>query len=138
MQWSDISFTPTRGTLRQFAGLCCLFLGAAACWQGFKHGNWGLAATLGGLGLILGVSGMLQPQAISWLYVASMIAVFPIGWTVSRLILAVLFYGVFTPVGLSFRLIGRDALQRRRPPDRPTYWLPKPAPLDLGSYLRQF
>ena len=44
-----------------------------------------------------------------------MIAAFPIGWTVSRLMLAAMFYVIFTPVGLVFRLIGRDALRLRRP-----------------------
>ena len=43
-----------------------------------------------------------------------MIAAFPIGWTISRLMLAALFYLVFTPMALVFRLMGRDALHLRR------------------------
>ena len=62
---------------------------------------------------------------------------YPIGWVVSHVVLAVLFLGVFTPVAVLFRLIGRDALARRRPPDRATYWLPMPAPDDVRSYFRQ-
>ena len=55
---------------------------------------------------------------------------------VSHLLLLILFYAMFVPLGLFFRLIGRDALARRRP-DRSTHWLPKPTPSDVRSYFRQ-
>jgi hypothetical protein len=61
----------------------------------------------------------------------------PIGLVVSWLLLALLFYGMFTPVGLFFRLIGRDALCRRYRPDLDTYWAPKAGARDVRSYLRQ-
>jgi hypothetical protein len=63
---------------------------------------------------------------------------FPIGWTGSRLLLACLYYGIFTPVGLIFKLIGRDALARRSRPGQLTYWESKPMSADMRSYLRQF
>ena len=43
-----------------------------------------------------------------------MVLAFPIGWTVSQVILLLMFYGLFTPIGLVFRLIGRDPLHRAR------------------------
>ena len=45
-------------------------------------------------------------------------------------------YGIFTPMALVFRLIGRDALARRRV-NAQTYWAPKAAPTDVKSYFRQ-
>ena len=33
MQWSDISFQPSRKTLQQFAGLWLVFFTALAAWQ---------------------------------------------------------------------------------------------------------
>jgi hypothetical protein len=56
----------------------------------------------------------------------------------SFLVLAVIWYGVFTLVALVFRLIGRDALQRSFEPDAPTYWQPKALPTDPRRYLRQY
>ncbi len=47
-----------------------------------------------------------------WVYIGWMILAFPIGWTVSQVMLAVMFFGLFTPIGLVFRLIGRDPLHR--------------------------
>ena len=67
-----------------------------------------------------------------------MVAVFPIGWTMSKVIMAVIFYGVFTPVAVLFRLMGRDALHLRRQPNADTYWLPKPQAAGVGQYFRQF
>ena len=49
-----------------------------------------------------------------------------------------MFYGLFTPIGLVFRLIGRDPLQRARRPGSESYWTPKPAPADLRRYFKQF
>ena len=36
-----------------------------------------------------------------------------LGWVNSRIILSVVFFGLFTPVSLFFRLVGRDSLTRR-------------------------
>ena len=48
------------------------------------------------------------------IYVGWMILAFPIGWTISQVILVVMFFGLFTPIGLIFRLLGRDPLHRAR------------------------
>ena len=57
---------------------------------------------------------------------------------VSQIILAVMFFGLFTPIGLLFRLLGRDSLHRARRPELNSYWAPKPAPVDLRRYFKQF
>ena len=67
-----------------------------------------------------------------------MVLAFPIGWTVSQVMLALMFFGLFMPFGLVFRLIGRDPLQRTRRSDRKSYWEPKPIPTDLKRYFKQF
>jgi hypothetical protein len=63
---------------------------------------------------------------------------FPFGWAVSHLLLAILFYGLFTPLGLIFRLLGRDPLRRQRPLEQASYWTMKPAATDVRGYFRQF
>ena len=47
---------------------------------------------------------------------------------VSPLVLGVIFYGVFTPVGYAMRMFGRDAMKRRYEPQRPSYWEPRDPP----------
>jgi hypothetical protein len=67
-----------------------------------------------------------------------MVLAFPIGWTISQLIVALLYYGLFTPIGIVFRLIGRDPLHRTHRPGIPTYWSPKMTATDPKRYFQQF
>ena len=138
MQWSDIQFHPPSKTLRQFAGLCLVFFGGLAVWQGTVSG-WGtLAMVFAVLALAVGPLGLLWPRLIRPIYVGWMVLTFPIGWTVSQAMLALMFYGLFTPIGLLFRLIGRDPLHRARRPSLETYWSPKPSATDPRRYFKQF
>jgi Saxitoxin biosynthesis operon protein SxtJ len=138
MQWSDIPFDPPRKTLRQFAGLCLAIFGGMALWQALIKGNLTLALCLAALALTIGPLGLMRPEWVRFIFVGWIILTFPIGWTVSQVIVALMFFGLFTPLGLVFRIIGRDPLQRARPSGRESYWDPKPAPADLRRYFKQF
>ena len=138
MQWSDISLTPSSRTLRQFAGLWTAFFGGLACWQGLAREHTTLAVVLGALAITIGPLGLVWPQTVRLIYVGWTVLVFPVGWLVLRIIMAALFYGVFTPIALVFRLSGRDALGRSPGNDASTYWTRKPMPRDARSYFRQF
>ena len=41
---------------------------------------------------------------------------------VSPVVMGVIFFGVFTPVGVVMRAFGRDAMKRRFEPKAPSYW----------------
>jgi hypothetical protein len=138
MQWSDIEFNPSRTMLRQFAALWIAFFGGFALWQGLVRGNTTLAAVFAGLALAIGPVGLMRPEWVRPIYVSWMVLAFPIGWTISQVIVGVMFFVVFTPIGLVFRLIGRDPLYLRRDPGRETFWSPKPAPSNLRRYFQQF
>ena len=138
MRWSDIPFDPTRKTLRQFAGLWLVFFGGMALWQALARGNPKLGLSLGALALVVGLAGLTRPEWVRLIYIGWMILAFPIGWTVSQVMLLAMYFGLFTPIGLVFRLIGRDPLQRARRPGIESYWAPKPVPADVRSYFKQF
>ena len=93
---------------------------------------------LGSLAVVVGLLGLAVPRAIRPIYVGWMVAAFPIGWVVSHLILALIFYGLFTPLAALFRLMGRDALHRKPRPGVDSYFVPKTTPVDPASYLRQY
>jgi hypothetical protein len=76
------------------------------------------------------------PALVRPIYVGWMIAAFPIGWTVSRVALALTFFGVVTPMGWIFRITGRDALMLRRRAVT-SYWSPKTKAADAREYFRQ-
>src|SRR5688572_33201433 len=105
MNWSDISFTPR--TLRQFAALWIVFFAALGAWYGLGRGHTTLGAGLAILAVTIGPMGLVWPQALKPIYTVWMLAVFPIGWLVSLILLAGVSYGVVTPIAVHFRLIGR-------------------------------
>ena len=138
MQWSEVVKTPKPKMLRQFAGLCLVFflaLAALAVWKGQSTLRVGILA---GLGLGIGGVGLVQPQAIRFIYTGWMIAAFPIGWTLSRVLLGFMFYVVFTPVAFVFRLMRRDTLHVRRRAAGTSDWSVKPRTTDINEYFRQF
>jgi hypothetical protein len=68
-----------------------------------------------------------------WMY-----AVFPIGWTVTHLIMALLFFAVITPAGLVLRMFGRDALSRRFDSNARSYWVERRQPSSIERYFHQY
>ena len=136
MQWSEVTKAPPQKMLRQFGGLLLLVFVGLAVWRVWNGRADGWAAALAVVGVTLGVCGLVRPSSVRWIYTGWMVAAFPIGWTISWLVLALLFYGVFTPVALAFRLRGRDALRLRRRNER-SYWTAKAPPPGVASYFRQ-
>ena len=123
--------------LRQFAGICIVFFGSLALWHGWWHHNFFLASVYVGVSVVLGLLGLLVPAAIRPVFAFLMAVTFPIGLVVSYVLLGVMFYGVLTPIGFVFRLLGRDVLDRRFQKDAESYWCTTAQPTDVHSYFRQ-
>jgi hypothetical protein len=137
MHWTDIDLAPTPRKLRQFSGLWLVFFGGFAVYEALDSKPTA-AGVLAAIALGVGTVGLVKPSAVRFVYLALTVLTFPLGWVVSRVLLAVLYYGLFTPLGLLFRLLGRDGLTLRRRPDAESYWERKPIPSNPGSYLRQY
>jgi len=77
---------------------------------------------------------LLKPIYILWMRLA-----FILGWINTRLILFIIFYLVFTPIGLVMRLFRIDLLDRKIDKNKESYWRKKErssfSPL---NYERQF
>jgi hypothetical protein len=72
------------------------------------------------------------------IYLGWMYAVYPIGWTISHVVMAIIYYFVITPVGLAVRLLRGDPLQRGFDRAAVSYWHRKTARRDAKSYLSEF
>lgn len=137
MQWTDVTKATSTKTLRQFAGLSLVVFGGLATWR-FWHGQTGwLTQAMAMFAVIVGGVGLIVPALVRPVFTGWMILAFPIGWTVSKIALGLTFLLVFVPMGLVFRLFGRDALNLRRVP-RKTYWTVKTGARSGEEYLRQF
>ncbi len=88
--------------------------------------------------LVVSAAGLLAPKLTRALYLAWMYAVYPIGWTVSHVVMAATFYLVVAPIGIAMSLARRDALKRRRDDGAETYWVRSDSDDEVRHYLRQF
>ena len=135
MSLLEVNWSPTARQLRQFGFLCLALLPALGWW--FAGLNWTVIGTLAGIGAALAAVGVAKPMALKPVFVGLTLAALPIGFVVSQLTLLALYFGVLTPIGLVFRLMGRDALERKFQPGADTYWQPKRRPAGVRSYYRQ-
>jgi len=129
--------TPTRGEERWFGVLLLtvfVVIGIVVFWQleSLRAARvlWGI-----GLGLALlyyGVRPLRRPLYYGWMRL-----VYPIGWVISHVTLAIVYYGIMTPIGLVMRLFGRDKLERRLDPKAESYWSGRAPADDPERYLRQ-
>jgi multisubunit Na+/H+ antiporter MnhG subunit len=144
----SINFNPSRKQLRQFGAICLAVFVLIAALVFHRHKFFGvhisaeasrsIAITFCVLGIACIFLAAIAPQALRPIYVGLTVATFPIGWIVSHIILAILFFGILTPIGLVMRLIGRDTMQRRFMPNQKTYWEPRETVTDPRQYFRQF
>jgi hypothetical protein len=137
MNWSDLDWSPSHRVLRQFSGLCLLFMLSLAGWHRYQ-GQDVRAGIFFTLAIAIGPLGLVRPGAVRPLFVAWMVLAFPIGWVVSRLAIALMYYVVLMPFGLLFKLIGRDALCRRYEPQLASYWVQRPETIDVRRYFRPY
>ena len=138
MAMIDINWNPDKRELRQFAGMWLGFFGAIGGYLFWTSGSQGWGAVVGAVAALVGLPGLLLPQIMKPIYVVWMTAAFPIGWTISHLLLGVIFYGVVTPIGLTLRLFGYDPMNRKFEPEAKTYWSERPVDTDTSRYFRMY
>ncbi len=143
----EIDWRPDEGTLRQFGfiALVGFSLVAALAWfqvlvfaalpddlrQPVAMGCLALA----GISLLFS---LVAPKANLPIYVGLTVIAYPIGFVLSYLIMGFLFFGMITPLGLIFRVIGKDPLERAFDPEASSYWVDPRPRRDKESYFRQF
>lgn len=109
--------TPTSFDLRVFAALQAPFVPVIA-WLLAGRPTL-VAAWLVGLtyvAFLVGILGLVVPRAVVEYRRVWMALLSPIQWIVSRALLAVVLYGVVTPLGLVLRAVGKR-------PGQPAGWL---------------
>jgi hypothetical protein len=134
----ELDLNPSKRDLRLFGlvwfPLVFAVIGALVL---FRTGSLPVAAAIWGGGLAVSVVGLLVPAFLRLVYLGVLHAVYPIGWAVSSLLLATIYYLVITPMGLALRAVGRDALKLRRDRSARSHWVPYEPPESAERYFEQ-
>ncbi|MBE3142992.1 MAG: hypothetical protein IMZ61_03600 [Planctomycetes bacterium] len=138
MSLVEINWNPEKRELHKFGLIAIVVLGAAGIILRFGFGVAGIwALMLAGAGLCICLITLVSAKAARIIYLGLTFAALPIGFVISVLLMAAFYFFVLTPVGLVFKLLGRDPLERRFKPDTPTYWTPRQHRDDLERYFHQ-
>ena len=89
-------------------------------------------------GFIIFIISMISLELTKMIYLGMILLTMPIGWVVSFIVLAAFYFLLLAPLGLFFRLIGRDPLCRKFDSNAKSYWLSRQPPKGPEQYFHQF
>jgi len=128
----------TTKDLRKFGltvGGIFLVLAGISYWRGHELPPM----ILGGLGVLLFVPGLVAPAILrpvekGWMRFAAGLA-----YVNTRIILTLLYYVLFMPVGVLRRMLGKDSLNRKLGTGATSDWVKRDVePVDTARYRMQF
>ena len=134
----EINRNPSRRDLLWFGLLLPVFFTVVCGLVWRRTGSLTSATSLWAIGGTVSALFALWPASRRRIYVGWMHAVYPSGWTVSHLLLAVVYFVVITPVGIALRLLRRTPLERSFDRAAATHWVRHNPAGRIERYLRQF
>jgi O-antigen/teichoic acid export membrane protein len=107
--------------LRSFGLMVGGIIAAIGLWPAVFRGDdprlWALV-----LASLLMIPALVLPMSLGPIYRGWMAVGYVLGWINTRAILGVIFYGLFTPIGIVRRfLLAKDSMNRRFEPEADTY-----------------
>lgn len=138
MSLVEINKNPSPGELRWFGLILVASCGAVSGVLYAKF-RWPVASWIPVIGgaaiaaLYYLVPALRRPIYLGWMY-----AFLPLGMVTSFLLLVVIYFLVFTPIGFLMRLVGRERVPQGFDKGVMTYWVKRPPARPPESYFRQF
>ena len=143
MPFVQLNWKPNPKQLRQFGAIFLVgfvLIGSVKYfwqWEWFIRRDEKVGLIFIIIGLVIGGIGLTGTRLALPFYYLWMGIAFVLGNIMSRVIMALIFYGIVTPLGLLARLIGRDKLQLKKR-DTKSYWQDNSLPEEPEKYERQF
>jgi hypothetical protein len=132
----QVNLAPSRKELRLFAGLwwpaMCAVIGLMLLR---KLQAPGTAVWVWVGGSLSAIAGLVVPVAIKPIYIALVWITYPIGFCVSHLVLAVLYFLILTPIGVLVRWF-HDPMERKFDRAIASYWVAREE-AETDRYFRQ-
>ena len=111
---------------RQFGITVGIVFLALGLWWIYRGKMTAIAPWFAGLGALLAALGLIVPRLLVWPNRGWMAMAEGMAFVMTRVVLAIVFFIVVTPIGLVKRLTGWDPLRRRGAPAS-SYWTAYPA-----------
>ena len=139
MSLVEIDWHPKQKQLQNFGKIALLITAIISLLLHVLKGisiPWALA--IFAVGFTIFLISMISSRLTGMIYVVLTAVTFPIGLVASFTLLAIFYFLLLAPLGLIFRLMGRDPLCRKFDPKAKSYWLSKQTPENPEQYLHQF
>lgn len=143
----ELNLRPDAPTLRRFGfialagfGLLALCAYAEVLVFGFGLGPSRLAVSgaFAAIGVTAGLLSLVYPAGNRPIWVVLTLVSFPIGFVLSHVVMVVLFFAVFAPIGALLRALGKDPIERGASQDAKSYWQQARPARNKERYFRQF
>ena len=133
-----INRNPSEQQLRQFAFIVLpVFVALFGGLIWWRTGALSNAIIVWLIGAVVAIGAMVRPASARMLFVGLQVITYPIGLVLSTIVLAAMFYLVFTPLGVLMRLAGRDPLHLRAR-EAASNWTPYKQKDDPQDAFRQY
>jgi hypothetical protein len=139
MSLIEINWHPKSKELRNFAIIALIASLVITLLLYFIKGagiQWAGIIIAAGFGIF--ISSFVSLKLTRIIYLGLILITFPIGWAISMILLTAFYFLLLMPLGLVFRLLGRDPLSRRLDPDAKSYWLTRRQTDRLDRYFHQY
>jgi hypothetical protein len=132
----QINANPGRRQLAVFAlaWLAILAVAGAESWHRGRHLAAEVAWAVAPVAPLAGVVGL---GALRRIYLWTCYAAYPVGFAVSHLVLAAVYYLAIAPIGLTMRLFRYDPLARTFDRRARTYWITRGRARPIEDYFKQ-
>ena len=135
----QINKNPSKRQLRLFAALGFPgFSIVIALLLIFRFDKPQVAGPLLVVALAISILGFVNTRFMRLVYLGMVYATYPIGFVMSHVLLAVVYFVVITLIGALMRLLGKDPMNRDLDPTVETYWIDKEPDSDPDRYFRQY
>ena len=136
MRLVRINRDPSPRQLAVFSAAWVLFFSIVG---GMTFANSGAVAIgLLVVALLVPTVGLVVPGFMRIIYLGASYLTFPIGFVLLYVIMAAVYFLLFSPMGMLMRLFGYDPMRRRFDPKADTYWTPRRGEDNIKSYFKQF
>jgi len=135
----EINWHPKRKELRNF-GIIAMIASAIISLLLYLLKDLGIQwiFVITGAGFAVFLCSLISAGLTRIIYIVLILITLPIGWVMSFILLAIFYFLILTPLGLVFRMAGRDPLHRKFDSKVKSYWLRRQPADTIDRYFHQF